>query len=91
MRETTMRERTIVAALATLLALFLAPPARSQSVEDFYAGKALTLYIGFPVGGGYDLYGRLVARHIGKFIPGEPTVVPVNMEGAGSLRLMNWL
>jgi tripartite-type tricarboxylate transporter receptor subunit TctC len=74
-----------------LLAAFIATPVRAQSVEDFYAGKVLTLYIGFPAGGGYDLYGRLVARHLGKFIPGQPTIVPVNMEGAGSLRLMNWL
>jgi len=91
MKWTIMREWKIGAALAMLLALFVAPPAHSQSVEDFYTGKALTLYIGFPAGGGYDLYGRLVARHIGRFIPGEPTIVPVNMEGAGSLRLMNWL
>ena len=65
--------------------------AHAQSVEEFYANKAITLYIGYSVGGGYDLYGRLVARHIGRHIPGNPTVVPVNMEGAGSLRLANWL
>ena len=74
-----------------LLAAFIATPAQSQSVEEFYAGKALTLYIGFSVGGGGDVYGRLVARHIGKFIPGQPAVVPVNMGGAGGLSLMNWL
>ena len=47
--------------------------------------------IGYSVGGGYDVYARLIARHIGKHIPGNPTVVPKNMEGAGSLRLANWL
>ena len=79
------------ALLAALIVFCLAVPARAQSVEQFYAGKTLTLYIGLTVGGGYDIYGRLVARHIGRHIPGHPTVVPVNMEGAGSLRLANWL
>jgi tripartite-type tricarboxylate transporter receptor subunit TctC len=63
----------------------------SDAVADFYEGKVLEMYIGFSVGGGYDTYGRVVARHIGKHIPGNPTVVPVNMEGAGSLKLANWL
>src|SRR5262249_5293216 len=49
------------------------------------------LYIGYSAGGGYDLYARLLARHMGKYLPGNPTVVPKNMEGAGSLRLANWL
>jgi len=75
-------------------ALFVVAPqaqAQAQSVEEFYTGTDITLYIGFSPGGGYDTYGRLVARHIGKFIPGNPTIIPVNMEGAGSLRLANWL
>jgi tripartite-type tricarboxylate transporter receptor subunit TctC len=63
----------------------------AQSPEDFYKGKTVELYIGYSVGGGYDLYARVLARHIGKFIPGHPTIVPKNMEGAGSLRLANWL
>ena len=66
-------------------------PAQRQSVANFYRGKVVTQYIGFSVGGGYDIYGRLVARHLGKHIPGNPTVVPINMEGAGSLKLANWL
>ncbi len=53
--------------------------------------KNVELYIGYSVGGGYDLYARTIARHIGKYIPGNPTVVTKNMEGAGSLRLANWL
>jgi tripartite-type tricarboxylate transporter receptor subunit TctC len=55
-------------------------------VEDFYRGKSITLAIGYSVGGGYDLYARLLARHLGKYIPGQPTIVPQNREGAGSLR-----
>ena len=69
----------------------LASPARAQSVADFYKGKNLDLYIGYSGGGGYDLYARLLARHLGKHIPGKPTVLPQNMPGAGSLRLTNWL
>jgi tripartite-type tricarboxylate transporter receptor subunit TctC len=65
--------------------------AEQRAVAQFYAGKVVTLYIGFSAGGGYDLYGRLVARHLGKHIPGTPTVLPLNMEGAGSLKLMNWM
>jgi len=65
--------------------------ARAESVEDFYRGKNVTLVIGYSVGGGYDLYGRLVARHLGKHIPGQPTIVAQNREGAGSLRAAIYL
>lgn len=78
-----------VALCAALLSM--AAPAKAQSVEEFYEDNVLTLYIGFSVGGGYDAYGRILSRHIGKHIPGNPTVVPINMEGAGSLKLANWL
>jgi tripartite-type tricarboxylate transporter receptor subunit TctC len=64
---------------------------RAEDAAAFYKGKTVELYIGYSVGGGYDLYGRVLARHLGKHIPGNPTVVPKNMEGAGSLRLANWL
>src|ERR1044072_1849135 len=66
--------------------LLTAVAAQAQSVEEFYKGKSVTLAIGFSVGGGYDLYARHLARHIGKHIPGNPTIVPQNMAGAGSLR-----
>jgi tripartite-type tricarboxylate transporter receptor subunit TctC len=65
--------------------------AHAQSPAEFYKGKTVELYIGYSVGGGYDLYARLLARHLGKHIPGNPTIVPKNMEGAASLRLANWL
>lgn len=58
---------------------------------DFYQGKTLKLIIGYSAGGGYDLYGRMLAKHLGGHIPGNPTVVPSNMEGAGSLRAANYL
>jgi tripartite-type tricarboxylate transporter receptor subunit TctC len=65
--------------------------ARAQSVEDFYKNKTINLVVGFSVGGGYDLYARHLARHMGKHIPGKPTIVPQNMAGAGSLRAANFI
>ena len=56
-----------------------------------FRSKQVDLYTGYSVGGAYDVYARAIARFIGKHIPGNPTVVPRNMEGAGSLRLANWL
>jgi tripartite-type tricarboxylate transporter receptor subunit TctC len=72
-------------------ALMLASPAFAQSPAEFYKGRNVELYIGYSVGGAYDLYARTIARHLGKHIPGNPTIVPKNLEGAGSLRLANWL
>jgi tripartite-type tricarboxylate transporter receptor subunit TctC len=86
--------RLVVIALvkaALVMAALLPQAARAQDPAAFYAGKSIDLQIGYSVGGGYDLYGRLLARHIGRHIPGNPTVVPKNMEGAGSLRLANFL
>jgi tripartite-type tricarboxylate transporter receptor subunit TctC len=78
-------------AAAVVLVATTVSNAAAQSVADFYKGKSIDLYIGYSVGGAYDLYARYLARHMGKHIPGNPTVVPKNMEGAGSLRLANWL
>jgi len=63
----------------------------AQSPSDFYKGRNINLYIGYSPGGAYDLYARAIARHMGGHIPGNPTIVPQNMEGAGSLRLANYL
>jgi len=76
-------------ALAIIAAL--PAPAKAQSVADFYKGKTITLAIGFPVGGGYDLYARTLARHMGRHIPGNPSIVPQNMPGAGGLRVAQFL
>jgi tripartite-type tricarboxylate transporter receptor subunit TctC len=78
-------------ALGFLSLIFLAEPLHAQSVADFYRGKSINLIIGYSVGGGYDLYGRLVSRHIGKHIPGRPAIVPQNMTGAGSLRAAQYI
>jgi len=65
--------------------------AGAETVEDFYKGKAINLAIGFDAGGGYDIYGRLLSRHMGRHIPGHPTIVVQNMPGAGSQRAAQWL
>jgi tripartite-type tricarboxylate transporter receptor subunit TctC len=65
--------------------------AQAQSPAEFYKGRTIDLLIGYSEGGGYDRYARLIARYLGKHIPGQPVVVPRNMEGTGSLRLANWL
>jgi tripartite-type tricarboxylate transporter receptor subunit TctC len=77
-------------ALAWALAL-LAAQAHAQPGEAFFARKTINIFIGYTAGGSYDLYGRLVARHIGKHIPGQPTVIAQNMPGAGSLKAANYL
>ena len=77
--------------LAAVIAFASLSPACAQTPAQFYKGKNVDLKIGYSVGGAYDLYARTIARHLGKHIPGNPTIVPKNMEGAGSLRLANWL
>src|SRR4051812_24736599 len=56
----------------------------AQTPEQFYAGKAIDLVIGYPPAGSNDLYARLLARHFSRHMPGNPVVVPKNMPGAGS-------
>jgi tripartite-type tricarboxylate transporter receptor subunit TctC len=74
-----------------VLALTACSPEEGQTPEDFYRGKTITLLIGSSAGGAYDVYARMLARHMGKHIPGNPRIVPSNMEGAGSLTLTNHL
>src|SRR3954447_7153048 len=81
--------RCTVAAAA--LAVVPATIASAQSPAEFYKGKNVDLMVGYSAGGGYDVYARMIARYIGKHIPGNPTVVVKNLDGAGSLRLANAL
>src|SRR5436305_2968426 len=67
------------------------PPTQAQTAAEFYKGKTVEIYVGTSVGGGYDAYARMLARHIAKYIPGNPTVVPKNMEGGGGMRLANFI
>ena len=59
--------------------------------EEFYQGKTILFIVGFPPGGGYDTYTRAVARHIGKYIPGNPTLIVQNMTGAGSMNAAHYI
>jgi len=84
--------RRSLAALLPIVALFGAAGAASaQPADTFYAGKRIKMIVGAPVGGGYDLYSRLIARHIGRHIPGEPSVFVINMPGAASVNAANYL
>jgi tripartite-type tricarboxylate transporter receptor subunit TctC len=85
-----MKKLSIGIALTCLLN-FSSAFAQTNDVGSFYRGKTLNILIGYSAGGGYDLYARLLARHIGKFIPGEPTLVPQNMPGAGSMKVASFL
>ena len=71
---------------AVVLSAALAGPAQAQSAEDFYKGKTITIVVGYTTGGGFDLYGRILANYLGKHIPGQPRIIVQNMPGAGSLR-----
>ncbi len=71
--------------LLSLVAALYAPAAQAQdAVAAFYKGKQINLIVGSSAGGGYDTYARLLARHLGKYMPGNPVIVPSNMPGAGS-------
>src|SRR5882724_8408651 len=76
---------------AMLVLAAVTSTAGAQSVADFYRGRNVTLVIGFSVGGGYDLYARLLSRHLGRHIPGQPSIIAQNREGAGSERAMLYL
>ena len=80
--------RIVVATAALISAL---AHARADPVAEFYKGQQVKLIVGYGTGGGYDVYGRLFARHLGRHIPGNPTVIVQNMPGAGSLRAVNFL
>jgi tripartite-type tricarboxylate transporter receptor subunit TctC len=81
-----MKQIAIAATLAAIPAT-----AWAQSPAEFYKGKNVDVMVGYSAGGGYDVYARMLARYMGKHIPGNPTMVVKNMDGAGSLRLANAL
>ena len=81
--------RLIAAGACVLWAASLA--VAQDSVEQFYKGKSIQLIVGSSVGGGYDTYARLLARHVSSVIPGNPSIVPQNMSGAGSNRAAGYI
>jgi tripartite-type tricarboxylate transporter receptor subunit TctC len=78
-------------AAVAVTVLFALSPAHADAVADFYKGRRINLIVGYGPGGGYDVYARLLARHLGRFVPGSPDVIVQNMPGAGSLRAVNYL
>ncbi len=79
------------AAAALIFATLAGSQALADPVADFYKGKQLQLIVGYGPGGGNDVYARLLARHMGRHIPGNPGIVVQNMPGAGGIRAMNHL
>src|ERR1700755_1637871 len=86
-----LRCRTLLCCwgLAALSLVAATAMAQAETAAEFYKGKTINLIAGFPPGGGYDTYVRVLARHYGRFIPGQPLVVASNMPGAGSLTAAN--
>jgi tripartite-type tricarboxylate transporter receptor subunit TctC len=83
--------RLLCSAAALVMAASLAAPAFAQTPEEFYKGKQIELAIGYPPAGSNDVYARLLARHLGKHIPGNPTIVPQNRPGAGSFLTLGYV
>jgi tripartite-type tricarboxylate transporter receptor subunit TctC len=83
--------RAINLGLATLVSGALPMAAKADDAGDFYKGKRINLIVGYGTGGGFDVYARLVGRHITRFILGNPSVTVQNMPGAGSLVAVNYL
>src|SRR5947209_11133122 len=80
----------IAAAIYSLLAVALGPSkVAADPVADFYRGKTIELDVGTGVGGGYDANARLVARHLGRFVPGNPVILVNNLPGGGGIRAAN--
>jgi tripartite-type tricarboxylate transporter receptor subunit TctC len=77
--------------LAIAVSILSGARASAESVADFYKGKTITVYIGYGVGGGYDLFARTISRHMPRHIPGNPTMLPLNMPGASSMLMANHL
>ena len=91
-RRAAGRNGCVMKFLATLtVCLLLIAPAAAQDAAAFYKGKTVRLVVGFTPGGGYDVYARTLARHFGRHIPGNPTVVVQNMPGAASLKSVQYL
>ncbi len=84
--------RRIVALILLALSFALPQQANAENaVADFYRGRSVNLIVGYSAGGGYDAWARVLARHMGKHIPGNPAIVVQNMPGAGSLKAANYL
>jgi tripartite-type tricarboxylate transporter receptor subunit TctC len=79
-----------VATLAVIFGLGVATPAVAQSPAEFYKGKTITIVLGHPPGGSYDLYARLAADHLKRFIPGNPNIIVQHRPGGGGVAAVRW-
>ncbi len=90
--ESTKTEKSLILPLALIATLIpVLGTERPLAQEPFYQGKTVRIIVGFAPGGGFDAYARSLARHMGKHIPGNPTLIVENMTGAGSLVAANHL
>jgi tripartite-type tricarboxylate transporter receptor subunit TctC len=89
LRAKTGMSASRIGSAVALFCLFCFSAARADSVSDFYAGRTITLLVGFGPGGGYDIYARTLSRHLGEHVPGHPNVIVKNVPGAGGLVLVN--
>ena len=90
-RRIFMKRNTGFSIIAMMIGLVFVGAAPKAVAEEFYQGKTIRFLVGFAAGGGFDTYSRMIARHIGKHIPGHPSTVVENMTGAGSLVAANYL
>lgn len=85
------REHAVFGAIFLVAAVLFTAAAQAQGAGEFFKGKTISVVIGYPAGGGYDATARLLMRHMPRHIPGEPSMIPQNMPGAGSQRAANYL
>lgn len=85
------RRTASVAAAAALVSMCVSAPAPAQDQSALFAGRTITIVIGYPPGGGFDLAARMLVQHMGRFIPGNPTLIAQNMPGASSFKASNYV
>lgn len=90
-RRSAIRTGLLASVFALSALAGMVHPAAADPVEDFYKGKTLRVIVGYAVGGGYDIYGRVFAEFFGKYLPGNPTVIVQNMPGGGSFVAAKYL
>src|SRR6478672_8064375 len=81
----------VIAGAVLAVAAAAGASAAQDTVEQFYRGKSINLYIGSSAGGGYDTYARTLARHVSRYIPGNPLIVPQNMPGGGGNKAASYI
>src|SRR6476660_5271462 len=86
-----MNQKLLRSVVFTLTLAFAQTALAASGAQEFYAGKVIRIVVGFSAGGGFDTYARSLSRYMGKYIPGNPTIIVENMPGAGSLISANYI